>query len=408
MKEGGSLGGQAEAWNKGKDKTTDTRIAAHAIKMSGSGNHFYGHQHTQETIQKISASKTLSTVSIEERIIQRSLEFKLMTPLEEYRSRQQQYLVFQCVKCGEHQPKTLQAFERGSRCYKCCPIGKSNWEIDVYNYVKNLAPDAISGDRISLSPKEIDVYVPGRKFGIECHGLYWHSEAGKPEDEFDKNLHQIKAQLARDKGIDLLQIFEDEWRDKRSLVESMIEHRLGLQTKKCKTWSTRVVELGPDEQRSFFNSSHISGYTPGRACWGLKDRNETVVSSLSLRLPRHAAKYENSVEVARFSSLPGISVPGALSKLLKNAKAWAKDNGFDNIMTYVDRRIGDGKGYLSSGFKLVGTTGPDYWYTDGELRYDRFRFRAADGKSERQVAFDAGVSRIYGCGSSIMNLALQD
>jgi hypothetical protein len=77
-------------------------------------------------------------------------------------------------------------------------------------------------------------------------------------------------------------------------------------------------------------------------------------------------------------------------------------------MTYVDRRIGTGKGYLSAGFELVGSTGPDYWYTDNELRYDRFKFRASDGKSEKQVAFSAGVSRIYGCGSSIMLISLKE
>ena len=68
-------------------------------------------------------------------------------------------------------------------------------------------------------------------------------------------------------------------------------------------------------------------------------------------------------------------------------------------MTYVDRRIGAGKGYEAAGFKLTGSTAPDYWYTDNQLRYDRFKFRAKDGKSERQIATEARVSRIYGCGS---------
>lgn len=402
MKEGGSVGGQAEAWNKGKNKLTDSRIASQAIKVTGAGNHFYGRKHTREARQKISVNKTLATTSIEERIIQRSGEFKLLTPLEDYKSRQQQYLTFECLVCGELQPKTLQAFERGSRCYKCYPVGKSNWELSVFDYVKSISKDAISGDRSVLAPKEIDIFVPFKNFGIECHGLYWHSEAGKPEDEFDKNSHQNKAQLASERGIDLLQIFEDEWRDKRDIIESMIQHRLGFHSKKCKTWSTKVVELNTDEQRKFFNASHISGYTPSKICWGLKDRNGDIVSALSMRVPRQTEKYDMSVEVARFSNLPGMSVPGGLSKLLKAAKRWAKNSGFNSIMTYVDRRIGAGKSYLSAGFTQTGSTVPDYWYTDNELRYDRFKFRAFNGKSEKQVAFSAGVSKIYGCGSLIM------
>jgi hypothetical protein len=70
-------------------------------------------------------------------------------------------------------------------------------------------------------------------------------------------------------------------------------------------------------------------------------------------------------------------------------------------MTYVDRRVGEGNGYRSAGFSMTGTTPVDYWYTDNHLRYDRFRFRARDGKSERQIVNEANVSRIYGCGSSV-------
>jgi hypothetical protein len=52
-------------------------------------------------------------------------------------------------------------------------------------------------------------------------------------------------------------------------------------------------------------------------------------------------------------------------------------------------RIGAGKGYSAAGFRLVGSTGLDYWYTDNEYRYGRFKFRAQEGKSEKQVAYAA-------------------
>lgn len=129
MKAGGSKGGHAPAWNRGKTKDTDTRLTLQSSKVSGSGNHFYGKQHTQETIQRISIKKTLATSSIKERLFQRQSELRLLTPLNEYHSRQIQYLIFECVKCGEQQPKTLQAFERGSRCYKCYPAADDSLQI---------------------------------------------------------------------------------------------------------------------------------------------------------------------------------------------------------------------------------------------------------------------------------------
>ena len=401
MKEGGSHGGKAEAWNRGKTKQTDDRIKQQSEKMTGTGNPFYGQHHTQDTLQKISLSKLLVTSTLNERLSARQSEFILITPVDQYVSRQEQYLIFQCTECGELQPKTLQAFERGSRCYRCYPTGKSNWELEVFSYVQSITSDAISGDKKVISPKEIDVYVPSKKFGIECHGLYWHSDGAKQDEIFNKNKHLEKSVLASEKGIKLLQIFEDEWRDKRGICESMILHRLGLDAHRCKTWSTKVVELNSKEQREFFDSTHISGYVPSKITWGLRDRSNNIVAALSLRVPRHGKKYEGCLEIARFSTAIGTSVPGGLSKLLKTAKSWCKSNGYSRIMTYVDRRVGEGNGYRSAGFSMTGTTPVDYWYTDNHLRYDRFRFRARDGKSERQIVNEANVSRIYGCGSSV-------
>ena len=73
-------------------------------------------------------------------------------------------------------------------------------------------------------------------------------------------------------------------------------------------------------------------------------------------------------------------------------------------MTYVDRRVGAGEGYKKSGFRQVGVTGPDYWYTDFQSRFDRFKFRANSGISERQTALNAKVFKIWGAGSRIMIL----
>lgn len=407
MKEGGSLGGKADAWNKGKTKETDQRIASQAAHVAGSGNPFYGRHHTQDSIKKIKQKKMLGTSSLQERILLRSHEFKCLTPVDDYWSRQEQHLLFECKVCGERQKKTLQAFERGSRCYKCAPFSKSNWELEVYDYVRTICPDAVSGDRSALSPKEIDVYVPSKKFGIECHGLYWHSEL-RPDADVDPRKHLQKLELANEAGVRLVQIFNDEWREKQDLVKAMLAYRLGSFRERVKTWSTEVVRLSVDEYASFFESTHVSGSTPARVAWGLKDRDGRTVAALSLRIPRHGKKYHKCAEVARFSTLAGSSVPGGLSKLMSHAKKWAAQNGFKKIISYVDRRYGTGDGWIKSGFSQVGSTAPDYWYTDGFLRYDRFKFRAKDSKPERQVALESGVARIWGCGSLIVEMCLQD
>ena len=70
-------------------------------------------------------------------------------------------------------------------------------------------------------------------------------------------------------------------------------------------------------------------------------------------------------------------------------------------MTYADRRFGEGKSYEKCGFKLIGDTGIDYWYTDCDTRIDRSKIRAKDGKSELEIANESGFLKIHGCGSNI-------
>lgn len=396
----GKVGGKIkQTWNKGQTKQTDERIALLAIKQSGENNPFYGKQHSIETISKISISKLLSKDDFYTRISKRESEFELLTPLSEYTSRQQQYLKFKCKVCGEIQPKTLYAYERGSRCYICHPISKSNWELDVFAFVKSICDDAISGDRTILSPKEIDIYVPSKKFGIECHGLYWHSEGSK--NVKDKRSHLFKTQSALEKGVQLLQLFEDEWRDKRSICESLIKHRLGATTTKLGARTLSVITLSADLRRQFFEKSHIAGDVPAMMSWALVDKNNVILAALSVRKPRHAQKYQNAIEIARFCVATDVSISGGLNRLIKQAITYARLNGYTQLLTYVDRRIGDGHGYKHCGFDLQGDTGVDYYYTDNFLRYDRFKFRAQNGISENDVAKNAGVSRIYGCGSYV-------
>jgi hypothetical protein len=264
----------------------------------------------------------------------------------------------------------------------------------VLSYVKSRCPDAESGNRTVISPRELDIYVPSKKFAVECHGLYWHSE-GSPNGA-NKHLCQEKKEAAHEKSVRLLQLFEDEWRDKRLIVESLIDHRLGMSNHRVFARKCTITSLTSKQQREFFDASHLAGYVPASTCIALVHKGVTV-AALSLRKPRQA-KHADELEVARFATTPGTNVIGGLSRLMNTVN--------EPVMTYVDKRLGDGNGYVSAGFKLVGSTGPDYWYTDNVCRYDRFKYRASESKTEKDLAVESGVSRIWGCGSWIMKRAV--
>ena len=389
MKEGGKRGGKAEAWNKGKTKKDDSRIKG----QYGEENSFWGKSHSEETKNRISMTKQLGSVEVLKRVLERNEEFEILTPIEEYFSRQRQYLDFKCKKCSFICKKTLQAFERGSLCPKCYPVNKSKAEIEIFEYIRSLGFDeVISGDRNVINPKEIDITLKQRHFGVEFNGLYWHSDVVDSTQKGDMLYKTIKC---KEKDIKLMHIFSDEWEYKRDICKSMINNRLGI-CQKIRARKCVVKEISKKDFDSFMDANHISGGVNSSIRLGLYFKNE-LVTAIGFRKPRQK-KWSGYYEISRFATLLNNVVVGGLSKLLKYFR-----EEFDNpkIMTYADRRFGEGLGYEKVGFKYYGETGVDYWYSDGRQRYDRFIVKAKDSMSEREKAAEMNLYKVWGCGSNI-------
>lgn len=88
--------------------------------------------------------------------------------------------------------------------------------IDNLNYTGTI----IHNDRTILKPKEIDIYIPELKIGIEYNGLYWHSI----ENGTDKYSHRNKSLACRKLGIRLIHIFEFEDLDEQiQLLNKLIK-----------------------------------------------------------------------------------------------------------------------------------------------------------------------------------------
>lgn len=400
--EGGKKGGKAEAWSKGKTKKDDVRLLALSEKNSGEGNPFYGKRHTTESIAKLKQSKTLSEQEFNQRCKEREKEFTVLTKYNEYFSRQHQYLDVVCAQCSLQQRKTLQAFERGSLCGKCFPFTTSKDEIELLEYVRTLESNVKHGERKLIPPKEIDIYIESKNLAIEYNGLYWHSEIGF--DVFDKNYHYEKTKSCNEKNINLFHVFSDDWRDRKEIVKSMIQNKLGIAQNKIWARKCSVVEIDGKKAKEFFDSSHLSGHTLASVYFALEYEGE-LVACLSLRFPNHK-KHSGKIEIARLATKPYCLVVGGFSKLLKRAIEWSKTRQYASIISYCDLSCGTGNVYKQNGFTHIAYTGLNFWYTDGVCRYDRFKYRAQNGKSEKEVALENKVYRIYGCGNDLYELEI--
>lgn len=99
--------------------------------------------------------------------------------------------------------------------------------VEICNYLKSIDSSLIieQHNRTILDGKEIDIYFPQKKIGIEFNGLRWHTEwFGKREPDY----HLKKTEECNRKGIGLIQIFEDEYVNKKQLVLNKIKHILNI------------------------------------------------------------------------------------------------------------------------------------------------------------------------------------
>lgn len=373
--------GAIRPWNEGFSKDNNAIIAKTAQKIS-------------TAYDNRSMGKRLAPDEIKLRIGEAG--FDLLD--DSYRNRKGSRLHVKCRKCETTQDRTLYSIESTRKCFTCCPK-ETTGHAEIFNLVRSIAPDARSNDRHVISPFELDIVIPSQRLAIEFNGLYWHSEVHRGKD-----YHAGKTHAASNAGYRLIHIFEDEWRDRRSIIESMLKHRLGQPSQRIGARKCELVRVEPRERSEFFNRSHIDGDVKAIGAWGLRLNGE-ILACLSARRPVHS-KWSRRLEVARFAVLPGHSVPGALSRLSAAVRAEARDQGLDGLMSYVDTRYGDGAGYLASGYQLHSRTGPTFWWTDLNSRFNRFRYRAdsSRGMTEAAVAQEAGVIKVWGCDQLVMIL----
>ena len=97
----------------------------------------------------------------------------------------------------------------------------SSQEKEIVSFIKGLGFEC-SPNRKILHGKELDIFIPDKSLAIEFNGNLWHSEKfGK-----SKSYHLDKLNECNENGINLIQIFEDEYENHKDIVLSKIKHIL--------------------------------------------------------------------------------------------------------------------------------------------------------------------------------------
>jgi hypothetical protein len=271
-------------------------------------------------------------------------------------------------------------------------IRGSKGEDEVREYVQSLGLKADNGYIGGANPKQIDIKISELNIGIEYNGIYWHSE-----DRIETNYHRDKTLAAKEQGLNLIQIFDFEWNNRREQVKSFLKSALGKNEIKIFGRNTEVREIiDKTIARDFLEKYHILGSTHFIKAFGLYYENDLV--SL-ITIGKHHRNNEEYV-LSRFVGKYNVNVLGGLSKLVSRAIS-----EYGELTTWIDLRFSNGDKWIKAGWEQISTLPPDYFYYNSKnnvIISKQSRKKSIVNTpvemTEREHAKLDGLKRVYDCG----------
>lgn len=231
----------------------------------------------------------------------------------------------------------------------------SKAENEIKDFIENNGLET-KMDRTILKGKEIDIYIPSKKIGIEYNGIIWHTEWFGQKD---KRYHYNKMQDCLKAGVKLISIFEDEYALHKEIVKNKLSHILGFDKNKPKIYARKcdIKEIIAHDANNFYNKYHIQGTTHATVHLGAYYKNKLVaVMSFVRRLPY------GTWELVRFASDYHYICSGLGGKLFS---FFIKNYNFKEIKSFADRRwtINENDNlYTKLGFVNDGIVPPSFTY----------------------------------------------
>lgn len=314
------------------------------------------------------------------------------------------YFWWTCKKCGHEwkaQPNA-RCYFRNRGCPACFKSGRSRSEEELYNYVAACVGDEnvyrhVRG--LAAGNKEVDVFVPYLNVAFEFNGLFWHSEG-----RVGRTYHYDKVVEARERGIRLIHIWEDDWESRRRIIERMIDVALGVDvSERVGARQCTVAEgVPPAEVREFLTRNHLLGAPRALShTWGLRYEDELVAVLLAIRR-------DDGYEITRYATSK--RVQGGFTRLLARVEQLLAEEGGGTVTSFSDNTHSVGDLYALAGFVRDGDVAPDYMYATAHgarrpksnYRKKKFKMNPAlqyqEGLTERELAELNGLFRVYDAG----------
>lgn len=222
---------------------------------------------------------------------------------------------------------------------------RSRYERELASLFSNIRTNV----RDILDGYELDIYIPEKKLAIEFNGTYWHSEQQK-----DKHYHQQKTIACAKKGIQLIHIFEHEWKDTQ--MHRKLVNYLTLEKKAVYGRNTYITEISNKQADKFLIQYHFQNTARSSVRLACIDKSTNeILGVMTFGKPRFDRDYE--YELIRFCWRDDVRVVGGAEKLFNY---FISNYSVNSVVTYSDISKFTGNAYTRLGFKFVNVTEPNY------------------------------------------------
>ena len=297
---------------------------------------------------------------------------------------------------------------------------KSTMEVEVSQELLNIDENLIIeyDTRSIISPKEIDIYLPEYKFGIECNPTSTHNSSFPfiGEEILPPSYHQSKSILAQENDVFLFHLFGFEWESKREIILSMFRNILGKNKNKIYARNTYIDEINAKESDEFLYSYHRQGSMRASIRLGLREKETNkLVSLITFNKVRPTIgkkideNTEGEYELSRFCSILDTTVIGGASKLFKY---FIENYQPKKVISFSDFARARGSLYKTLGFEYKHLSAPGYVWVNlnTDQYYNRVvcqkknlkKFLHDDSidmtKTERQILEEHGYAQVFDSG----------
>ena len=275
-----------------------------------------------------------------------------------------------------------QGFEAARKLSKT----QSDIETIIQNFLINYDINFIYNQYINLENKKYrpDFVLSDFNLIIECDGLFWHSDRIKKNNSYHKNKKEYFKKL----GYETLFIRSNEIIEQIEVVKSIILNRL----QKSNRIFARKLNLKISKDKSFLKENHLMKNGKGRI-YSLTDQDGHILAQMQVKWKDKENKY---LEISRFCTKNFTTIVGGFSKLLKFIILCENPN---KIITFIDKRYGDGSYLEKLGFSFISESLSFSW-TNGKDVWHRMLFPKNSG-------YEHNLAKIWDCGQARWELDLK-